>query len=80
MDYHSKLMKVRDFVSDNFDDAPELVSVLGLSLEEIVELLPDALVNNYETFFPADDDFEETTAEDDEEDNGFGDSWEDPEA
>jgi len=41
MNYTDKLRQVKEFIEDNFDDPVELVIALGLSVEDIINLLPD---------------------------------------
>ena len=63
MNYNDKLWNVKQFIEENFDDPVELTIALGLSVDDIVLLLPDVLVANYHKFFQtnedADDDIEE---------------------
>jgi len=77
MNYADKLLEVTRFVEDNFDDPVELVIALGLSVEDIIKLLPDVLVANYTNFYPTHDYTEEDTVEEDEADDGIGEDWED---
>ena len=77
MNYADKLLEVTRFVEDNFDDPVELVIALGLSVEDIIKLLPDVLVANYTNFYPTHDYTEEDAVEEDEEDSGTGEDWED---
>jgi hypothetical protein len=77
MNYADKLLEVTRFVEDNFDDPVELVIALGLSVEDIIKLLPDVLVANYTNFYPTHDYTEEDTVEEDEADDGVGEDWED---
>jgi hypothetical protein len=76
MNYADKLLEVTRFVEDNFDDPVELVIALGLSVEDIIKLLPDVLVANYTNFYPTHDYTEEDTVEEDEADDGVGEDWE----
>jgi hypothetical protein len=63
MNYNDKLWNVKQFIEENFDDPVELTIALGLSVDDIVLLLPDVLVANYHKFFQSsentDDDIEE---------------------
>lgn len=77
MNYADKLLEVTRFVEDNFDDPVELVIALGLSVEDIIKLLPDVLVANYTNFYPTHDYTEEDTVEEDKADDGVGEDWED---
>lgn len=77
MNYHDKLIRVSQFVEDNFDEASELVVALGLTVDDVVRLLPDVLVNNYDRFLEAYDDTEEEITYDEQEDDEFGEGWED---
>ena len=76
MNYDDKLWAVKLFVQENFDDAAELVEALGMSVEDIINLLPDVLVANYTKFYPTHDYTEEDAHEEDEADFGFGEGWE----
>lgn len=76
MNYTDKLRQVKEFIEDNFDDPVELVIALGLSVEDIINLLPDVLVANYTNFFDDDDNFEEPTFEDEPHNFGSGATWE----
>ncbi len=76
MNYTDKLRQVKEFIEDNFDDPVELVIALGLSVEDIITMLPDVLVANYTNFFEDDDNFEEHTFEDEPHDFGSGKTWE----
>lgn len=77
MNYSDKLLAVTSFVEDNFDDPVELIIALGVSVEDIIKLLPDVLVANYTNFYPTHDYTEEDTIEEDEADLGTGEDWED---
>jgi hypothetical protein len=77
MNYADKLLEVTRFVEDNFDDPVELVIALGISVEDIIRLLPDVLVANYTNFYPTHDYTEEDTIEEDETDDRAGEDWED---
>jgi len=74
--YNDKLLAVRRFVEENFDDAGELTVALGLTVEDMVKLLPDILVANYNKFMEAYDYSEEEQEDDESEDDGIGDEWE----
>lgn len=74
--YNDKLLAVRRFVEENFDDAGELTTALGLTVEDMVKLLPDVLVANYNKFMEAYDYSEEEQEDDESEDDGIGDEWE----
>jgi hypothetical protein len=76
VNYNDKLWKVKQFVEENFDDPVELTIALGLSVDEIVMLLPDVLVANYSKFYPTHDDTEEDFEETEPFDNGVGEDWE----
>ena len=39
MNYHDKLWAVRQFIEENFDDVSELAIALGLSVEDVMNLL-----------------------------------------
>lgn len=74
MNYHDKLWAVRQFIEENFDDVSELAIALGLSVEDVMNLLPDVLVANYNKFFH---DITEEEAEEIIEDyDGVGEDWE----
>jgi len=77
MNYSDKLLGVTRFVEDNFDDPVEFIIALGISVEDIIKLLPDVLVANYTNFYPTHDYTEEDTIEEDEADLGTGEDWED---
>ena len=79
MKYHDKLIAVTEFVQDNFYDASDLVTALGLSVEDIIKYLPDVLVSNHSKFFTDNDYSKEETAEKYKEYSRIGDSWEDEE-
>lgn len=74
MNYHDKLWAVRQFIEENFDDVSELAIALGLSVEDVMNLLPDVLVANYNKFFH--DITEEETEEIIEDYDGVGEDWE----
>lgn len=76
MNYSDKLLAVTRFVEDNFDDPVELIIALGVSVEDIIKLLPDVLVANYTNFYPTHDYTEEDTIEEDEIHYRLGDEWE----
>lgn len=75
MKYHEKLIAVTEFVQENFYDASDLVEVLGLSVEDVIRLLPDVLVANYNEFFDYHDDTKEETTEGYEEYIRIGETW-----
>jgi len=75
MNYNDKLLRVKQFVEDNFDDPIDLTIALGLSVEDFINLLPDVLVANYDNFINNNDDTEEDTFETKQEDAGSGESW-----
>ena len=79
MNYHDKLLKTTQFVEENFDDPAELIIALGLSVEDIINYLPDVLVANYKKFFEADENIDEDD-QDHEANLGVGEDWEEPEA
>jgi len=79
VNYHDKLLKTTKFVEENFDDPAELIIALGLSVEDIINYLPDVLVANYKKFFEADENIDEDD-QDHEADIGVGEDWEEPEA
>lgn len=79
MNYHDKLLKTTQFVEENFDDPAELIIALGLSVEDIINYLPDVLVANYKKFFEANENTDEDE-QDHEADIGVGEDWEEPEA
>jgi len=73
--YNEKLIRMTEFVEENFDDVGELVQVLGLTVEDVINLLPDVLVANYGKFYNGNKTIEEM--EEDEPLYPFiGDSWE----
>jgi hypothetical protein len=74
VNYHDKLWAVRQFIEENFDDVSELAIALGLSVEDVMNLLPDVLVANYNKFFH--DITEEETEEIIEDYDGVGEDWE----
>jgi hypothetical protein len=75
MKYEEKLWKVKQFVEENFDDPVELIIALGLTVEDIIRLLPDSLVSNYNKFYVADDHTEEEPYEAISSDDGAGEDW-----
>ena len=79
MKYHDKLLRVTAIIEENYDDPAELITLLGLSVEDIMKLLPDVLVANYNKFMVDYDDIEEDPSEEDEEDDGIGEGWEEEE-
>ncbi len=52
MKYNEKLDAMIAFVEDNFTNVKELVDWLELTIEDVVQCFPDALVNSYEKVFP----------------------------
>ena len=54
MRYNEKLDAMIAFVEDNFTNVKELVDWLELTIEDVVQCFPDALVNSYEKVFPMD--------------------------
>ena len=76
MNYNDKLWNVKQFIEENFDDPVELTIALGLSVDDIVLLLPDVLVSNYHKFFQTNDDTDEDYKEDEPPDYGTGEDWE----
>ena len=76
MNYNDKLWQVKQFVEENFDDPVELTIALGLSIDDIVLLLPDVLVANYHKFFQTNDDTEDELEEDQSPNVGTGEDWE----
>lgn len=54
MKYAEKLEAMREFVEENFHSAKDLVDFLEISIEDIMMLFPDSLVNNYEKVFMPD--------------------------
>jgi len=80
MNYNSKLLKVKQFIEDNFDDPVELTIALGLSVEDFIALIPDVLVANYDKFFDDDDNTEEHPYQAQPNYSGSGEDWQEPEA
>jgi hypothetical protein len=76
LNYNDKLWLVKQFIEENFDDPVELTIALGLSVDNIVQLLPDVLVDNYHKFFQTNDTIDEDTEEDEPIDAGTGEDWE----
>jgi hypothetical protein len=76
LNYNDKLWLVKQFIEENFDDPVELTIALGLSVDNIVQLLPDVLVDNYNKFFQTNDTIDEDTEEDEPIDAGTGEDWE----
>jgi len=76
VNYNDKLWLVKQFIEENFDDPVELTIALGLSVDNIVQLLPDVLVDNYHKFFQTNDTIDEDTEEDEPPDFGTGEDWE----
>ena len=76
MNYNDKLWQVKQFIEENFDDPVELTIALGLSVDDIVLLIPDVLVANYHKFFQTNDDTDEDFEEDEPPDFGTGEDWE----
>lgn len=54
MRYNEKLDAMIAFVEDNFTNVKELVDWLELTIEDVVQCFPDALVNSYEKVYPLD--------------------------
>ena len=54
MRYNEKLDAMIAFVEDNFTNVRELVDWLELTIEDVVQCFPDALVNSYEKVYPLD--------------------------
>jgi hypothetical protein len=79
VNYSRRLRRVKQFIEENFDDPVELTIALGLSVEDIVNLLPDVLVDNYDKFFDDDDNTEEHTGKTEPDNTRSGEDWEDPE-
>lgn len=79
MKYHEKLITVTEFVQDNFYDVSDLVTVLGLSVEDVIKYLPDVLVANYSKFFTENDYTKEEETEDYKEYSRLGDAWQNEE-
>ena len=65
MNYNDKLWNVKQFIEENFDDPVELTIALGLSVDDIVLLLPDVLVANYHKFFQTNEDSDNDIEEED---------------
>jgi hypothetical protein len=65
MNYNDKLWNVKQFIEENFDDPVELTIALGLSVDDIVLLLPDVLVANYHKFFQTNEDTDDDIEEED---------------
>jgi hypothetical protein len=65
MNYNDKLWNVKQFIEENFDDPVELTIALGLSVDDIVLLLPDVLVANYHKFFQTNEDSDDDIEEED---------------
>jgi hypothetical protein len=76
LNYNDKLWQVKQFIEENFDDPVELTIALGLSVDDIVLLIPDVLVANYHKFFQTNDDTDEDFEEDEPPDYGTGEDWE----
>jgi hypothetical protein len=76
LNYNDKLWQVKQFIEENFDDPVELTIALGLSVDDIVLLIPDVLVANYHKFFQTNDDTDEDLEEDEPLDFGTGEDWE----
>jgi hypothetical protein len=76
VNYNDKLWQVKQFVEENFDDPVELTIALGLSIDDIILLLPDVLVANYHKFFQTNDDTEEDLEETEPFNSGIGEDWE----
>ena len=77
MKYNDKLRLVKEFIEENFDDPVELTIALRLSVEYIVNLLPDVLVANYNNFFDDNDNLEEHTFKTESDYLGSREEWED---
>lgn len=54
MNYLNKLHLMRDFARENFTSAQDLVEWLELTVEDVLAIFPDALVNHYERVYPLD--------------------------
>jgi hypothetical protein len=76
VNYNDKLWQVKQFIEENFDDPVELTIALGLSVDDIVLLLPDVLVSNYHKFFQTNDNTEDDIEEDESPHFGVGEDWE----
>jgi hypothetical protein len=76
LNYNDKLWQVKQFIEENFDDPVELTIALGLSVDDLVQLLPDVLVANYHKFFQTNDDTDEDPEETEPPDYGIGEDWE----
>jgi hypothetical protein len=76
VNYNDKLWQVKQFIEENFDDPVELTIALGLSIDDIVHLLPDVLVANYHKFFQTNDDTEDYAEEHAPTNGGIGEDGE----
>lgn len=54
MNYLTKLHLMKDFARENFTSATELVEWLEISIEDVLAIFPDALVNHFERVYPLD--------------------------
>jgi hypothetical protein len=68
MKYSVKLKLVKHYTTENFVDVVDVVQWLGLTIEDIIQAFPDALVDKYEEIK---DEVEALS-----EDFGSGDTWE----
>lgn len=71
MRYAEKYYRMREWIEDNIVEVGDLITLLDISIEDVVNLFPDRLVENYGKIF------EEETEQADE---GVGETWEEDEA
>lgn len=65
--YQQKLHDVREFIEDNIYDVDELCRILRISIEDIMHLFPDRLVEMHDEIFEYDFEEREELNEQDEE-------------
>jgi hypothetical protein len=71
MNYSEKYYLMREWVEDNILDVGDLIALLDISIEDVIKVFPDKLVDNYGKIFPEED---EQTCE------GIGETWQEDEA
>ena len=70
MDKITKLNLVRDWSMTAFETEEEVCLFFGISIEDLLNAFPDALIANYHKVFPP-----ETGEEDDEDEPPWNDTW-----
>jgi hypothetical protein len=70
MNYSERYYLMREWVEDNILDVGDLIALLDISIEDVIKMFPDKLVDNYGQIFSEED---EQTSE------GIGETWEEDE-